>query len=104
MAFSCIASQRPWDIGNIRFVNYFVIDVHQAAILTGFKNTLMTPDWSTLLDISQRFSDLRGIVIQSWSHVGDLYRFLLETIAHLREMWAGLVSLLELYDCWRHDG
>ncbi|KAI0084322.1 hypothetical protein BDY19DRAFT_997811 [Irpex rosettiformis] len=62
--FSCIASRRPGDDSNIRYVTYVIISPPSNS-LTPSSERIKTVDWNAFLRSVQRFPDLRGIIIQS---------------------------------------
>ncbi|KAI0092283.1 hypothetical protein BDY19DRAFT_590783 [Irpex rosettiformis] len=92
--FFCIASRRLGDDSNARFPTYIIIEPFRDD-LTKFRNHIRTVDWGAF----QKFSDLRGVVIQcgSWIDAEEWRKCLAELVSLLREAWAGVDTLLQLF-------
>ncbi|KAI0084333.1 hypothetical protein BDY19DRAFT_997816 [Irpex rosettiformis] len=99
ISFYCIASRRPGDDSNTRYATHIIIESAYGS-LTEFMEHIKMIDWDAFLRSVQAFPDLHGIIIQSrynWDDEEEWRKCLVELVLLLREAWAGVDAILQLY-------
>ncbi|KAI0092282.1 hypothetical protein BDY19DRAFT_590732 [Irpex rosettiformis] len=96
--FYCIAS-RPGNYSKTRYLTHILIYPLIGNDLTKFREHIKRVDWDAFLRSVQKLPDLHAIVIQceSWFDAEEWHKCLAELVSLLREAWAGVDTLLQLY-------
>ncbi|KAI0084299.1 hypothetical protein BDY19DRAFT_541759 [Irpex rosettiformis] len=100
LSFFCVASRRPGDDSNIRYVTHVIIEPMYSGI-PGFMEQLKTIDWVVFLRGVQAFPDLRGIIIYCdfwFTNKEEWRKCMVELAPLLREAWAGVDAVLQVID------
>ncbi|KAI0084331.1 hypothetical protein BDY19DRAFT_543703 [Irpex rosettiformis] len=98
ISFYCIASRRPGDDSNIRYPTHIIMQTNLRN-LTEFRKEIEVIDWGAFLRSAQKFPDLRGIVLQYriYGYYRKWRKCLMELVPLLREAWAGVDAVLQIY-------
>lgn len=107
--FSCIAQafRRPGESDDVRHVNYMIVETYFDDNMgpNRYHKALKSVDWDAWLRASRRFPDLCGILIDHRNPREDSRRYLKKFVAHLRQWWVGIDTMLEVHDYhWLPDG
>ncbi|KAI0092284.1 hypothetical protein BDY19DRAFT_590941 [Irpex rosettiformis] len=96
--FHWVASQRPGDDGNVRYVTHILMQ-SLFSDLSDLRAHIKTIDWDAVFVNVRRLPEFRGIVVQcsEWCDEEEWFEALVELVSLMREAWPGVDDFLQFY-------